>query len=278
VTALPDPECRTIINAYKNKKAKNYSPSSWLAKDPMYRRSGSSFDLKSIREYQSFDDPRAIDWKLFARSGKAFVKEFYDEGSEGAAFLLDASASMKSHSYSHAFISSLAYILLGLGTALDVWAFSGGRLGTRLCLRGMASHAGFAKAVQEMVYGGKTDVNRAFAMLRAQCKLKRIFVFSDFHEQDFMPLLPRSGKLFLVRFYRPFAELAKDSSEVEVTDPESGKAIVLPWDKKTRNELDTREAEKAFALSGKQGLYYFVMGEGQKRLPFYWKIMDSFYE
>jgi uncharacterized protein (DUF58 family) len=60
----------------------------------MFRRSGSSFDLKSIREYQGSDDPRRIDWRLAARSGRLYVKEYFEEEREGAVILVDLSASM----------------------------------------------------------------------------------------------------------------------------------------------------------------------------------------
>ncbi|HPG86780.1 MAG TPA: DUF58 domain-containing protein, partial [Spirochaetales bacterium] len=91
---LVDPECAAIAAAFSRRDLRARLPESIAAKDPMYRRSGSSYDLKSIREYQPFDDPRAIDWKLYGRSDRAFVKEFYDEADDEVAFLVDSSASL----------------------------------------------------------------------------------------------------------------------------------------------------------------------------------------
>lgn len=275
---LVDPECKSIINLYRHRGIKRRNPSAWLAKDPMYHRSGSSFDLKSIREYQPSDDPRAIDWKLLARSGRTFVKEFYDEGNEGVAFLIDASASMNGFGSGKIFISSLAYILLGLGISIDIWAFSSGRLGSRLHLRGLGSHAGFAKALEDTGFSGRTQTNKAYRMLRAQCRLKRIFIFSDFHEQDFRPMVPRSGKLFMVRFYKPFSELAGNTSELEVIDPESKETVTLSWDRGYRNKLEAMEEARQEKLALSPGLFYMPIQESHRRTDFYYKTLDALYD
>jgi len=124
--AFIDPECAAIAAAFARRDLRARLPDSIAAKDPMYRRSGASYDLKSIREYQSFDDPRAIDWRLYGRSDRAFVKEFYDEADDEVAFLVDSSASMACAPVDEylAFIGSLAYILLALGLGVRLWTYS----------------------------------------------------------------------------------------------------------------------------------------------------------
>ena len=55
---------------------------------------GSSMDFAEHRAYMPGDDIRRIDWKLFARSDRHFVKEFEADTNTNFTVLLDTSASM----------------------------------------------------------------------------------------------------------------------------------------------------------------------------------------
>lgn len=273
-----DPECRSIVAAFRRRNVRSAAPQTAAARAPMYRRSGSSFDLKCIREYQSFDDPRAIDWKLLARSDRAYVREFYDEASEGVAFLIDASASRQGDRDQPAFVSSLAYMLLCLGLSVTAWAYADGLSGPRLSMRGAASHHNLSRALDSLAPEGPTDTAKAYRQLRAQSPLRRVFVFSDFHEPGLKLAAPPSGSLFLVRFRIGFETLARDAGELEVIDPESAATIVVPWDRHGRNEWKLAEEarERALASMGPRSSYY-RLDRGADRQPAYWSILDRLY-
>ncbi|HHN46491.1 MAG TPA: DUF58 domain-containing protein [Planctomycetes bacterium] len=55
---------------------------------------GFSVEFSEHRAYVPGDDPRRIDWKVYARTRKLFLKEFRAETNLDAYFLLDSSASM----------------------------------------------------------------------------------------------------------------------------------------------------------------------------------------
>src|SRR5437868_1281355 len=55
---------------------------------------GSSMDFAEHRAYMPGDDIRRIDWKLFARSDRHFIKEFEADTNTNFTVLLDTSASM----------------------------------------------------------------------------------------------------------------------------------------------------------------------------------------
>jgi uncharacterized protein (DUF58 family) len=55
---------------------------------------GYSVEFAEHREYKPGDDPRYVDWKLFARTGKHYVKQFEDETNLVAYLALDVSESM----------------------------------------------------------------------------------------------------------------------------------------------------------------------------------------
>ncbi len=58
------------------------------------RTRGIAPEFAEYRPYRQGDDPRRIDWKLLARSDKAFIRLAPDHATLGTTFIVDASASM----------------------------------------------------------------------------------------------------------------------------------------------------------------------------------------
>jgi uncharacterized protein (DUF58 family) len=58
------------------------------------RNKGSGIEFAQYRAYEPGDEPRRIDWKLFARSDRFFVREAEEESPIAVWVLIDASASM----------------------------------------------------------------------------------------------------------------------------------------------------------------------------------------
>ena len=73
------------------------------------KRSGMGTEFEQYRHYEPGDDPKRIDWKLFARTDKHLVKESSAESNRQIRFLLDLSGSMN---YSEKEISRLEYAKL----------------------------------------------------------------------------------------------------------------------------------------------------------------------
>jgi uncharacterized protein (DUF58 family) len=55
---------------------------------------GFSVEFSEHRQYVPGDDPRRIDWKVYGRTRKLFIKEYRAETNLDAYFLIDSSASM----------------------------------------------------------------------------------------------------------------------------------------------------------------------------------------
>lgn len=58
------------------------------------RNKGSGIEFAQYRAYEPGDEPRRIDWKLFARSDRFFVREAEEESPVAVWIVIDASASM----------------------------------------------------------------------------------------------------------------------------------------------------------------------------------------
>jgi uncharacterized protein (DUF58 family) len=78
---------------------------------------GEGMEFSQYRSYQAGDDLRRLDWKMFARSDRYYIRESEIETSISVRFLIDASASMN-HSdgdftkieYARYLAASLAYL------------------------------------------------------------------------------------------------------------------------------------------------------------------------
>jgi uncharacterized protein (DUF58 family) len=56
---------------------------------------GFNIEFASYREYTPGDDLRRLDWRLFARSDRHYIKQYEEESNVRVTFVVDASASMK---------------------------------------------------------------------------------------------------------------------------------------------------------------------------------------
>lgn len=93
-----------------------------LHRSPMLGRSS---EFASYRSYIQGDDLRHVDWKVWARTDKLFIKEFDDETNLRAHFIVDSTASMgfgapEKLAYARVAAASLGYLLLRQGDAVGL--------------------------------------------------------------------------------------------------------------------------------------------------------------
>lgn len=91
---------------------------------------GSSVEFAEHKEYSPGDELRHIDWRLFAKSDKLYIKRFEHETNLRATLLLDASGSMgygdgpmTKLDYARTVCASLAYLLLEQRDAVGLRTF-----------------------------------------------------------------------------------------------------------------------------------------------------------
>lgn len=91
---------------------------------------GFSVEFSEYRAYVQGDDPRAIDWKVLARSDRTFIKKFEDETNLRCQLVVDHSHSMKFGSgplnkadYAATLAATLALFLMQQGDAVGVTTF-----------------------------------------------------------------------------------------------------------------------------------------------------------
>ncbi len=101
------------------------------------KRSGIGTEFEQYRHYEPGDDPKRIDWKLFARTQKHLVRESATESNLNIRFVLDLSGSMnyleKSVSrlhYCKILLASLAYLGYRQSDKMSLYTLQNGDLQT----------------------------------------------------------------------------------------------------------------------------------------------------
>lgn len=91
---------------------------------------GTGMEFSQYRSYQPGDDLRSLDWKMFARSDRYYIRESEIETSISLRLLIDASASMNHNDgdftkidYARYTAASLAYLANLQGDAIGLYVF-----------------------------------------------------------------------------------------------------------------------------------------------------------
>ncbi len=92
---------------------------------------GFSVEFTEYRQYTPGDDTRYLDWRLYARSDRYYLKKFEDETNLRCHLLVDQSRSMTYASlaysksdYAHTLAATLAWFLSGQGDAVGLFTFA----------------------------------------------------------------------------------------------------------------------------------------------------------
>jgi len=100
---------------------------------------GFSVEYSDHRHYRPGDELRFLDWKMFGRSDKLYIKQFQQETNVTVYILLDSSNSMtfaghgpvRKIDYGSFLAAALAYMMLGQGDSVSLVLF-GQRIRTRI--------------------------------------------------------------------------------------------------------------------------------------------------
>jgi Uncharacterized conserved protein (some members contain a von Willebrand factor type A (vWA) domain) len=200
---------------------------------------GFSQEFVEYRAYGEGDDPRYIDWNVFARTGKTYIKRFLGETNSHLMLMLDASASMGFGSRGltklqagKILAASLAYMASRQHDAVGVMIFAD----EILEYRPPASRAGSLQGVIHTLDKAEAQKGTALdkPMTRFQEHIKRrglVAVISDFYcdteelLENVRPLAMQGQDVILLHLLDP-AELEPDIKQSTLyEDMETGHAI-----------------------------------------------------
>ncbi|TDE18152.1 DUF58 domain-containing protein [Dyadobacter psychrotolerans] len=121
------------------------------------KRSGLGTEFEQYRHYQPGDDPKRIDWKLFARTDKHLVRESSTESDKQVRFVLDLSGSMNYAekgisrlTYAQILLASLAYLCYIQNDQMSLYTLQNGSIQT---LTGTGSSSSGKQSFQKILVG-----------------------------------------------------------------------------------------------------------------------------
>ncbi len=147
---------------------------------------GSSSEFAEHKEYSSGDELRTIDWKLYGRTDRYFVKQFHEETNLAAWMIVDLSASMNfggpltKYDYAAVLAGSLTYLLAGQVDAAGLSLARADKPALFPARTGPVHMAHLIDALQEGVPQGEADLARATDMVGEKMRRRGlVYLLSD---------------------------------------------------------------------------------------------------
>ncbi len=196
---------------------------------------GHSREFKDYRRYTANDDFRAIDWRLYARLEKLFVRLYEDVQELHVHIVVDTSASMArpfgdKRRQALRFAVALAYLGLSGQHRVSLYSMNDTTRQDLAPLRGQGNVEKVISAVTRWNFEGFTDLEKSFTEFRpSRQRFGAIFVISDFFGRDVgtaVEAVNRAagwpGEVHFVQIVHPW-EISPDlDGEVELADVETG--------------------------------------------------------
>ena len=195
------------------------------------KRRGESVEFADYRNYVVGDDLRFLDWNIYGRLERLFLKLFLEEEDLHVNLLLDTSASMNwgkpsKNRYARQIAASLAYIGLASNDRVSMYAFADGLTSELTGLRGKRSIAKVLDFLVRMEDGGISDMGRTcrqFALRHPQPGI--LVLLSDFldkggYEQGLRMVLGRKFDVYCVQVLSPEEIEPTLTGELRLTDVE----------------------------------------------------------
>ncbi len=239
---------------------------------------GYGVDFADLREYQSEDDIRYIDWNVTARMSTPYIRQYVEDREITAWFLLDLSPSVdfgtvQSHTLKRMvltdFVATLARLLTRHGNRVGA-LFYGSRVERMIPARGGRTHV--LRLVNDLLKQPrlpKASFTDLTPLLEAGLNfIKRrslVFILSDFISapgwERPLGLLNRRHEVLAVRLWDPREVELPDIGPVVMQDSETGEQLYVDthdgrFRQRFQEAAHRREAEltEAFNRSGVDAL------------------------
>lgn len=220
-------------------------------------KKGASIEFQDFREYSPGDDPRTVDWSVYARHGELFIKLFRQEEELDLWVLLDASGSMdfgEPDKFDHArrIAAALAYIGMANMDSASVVPFTTELGAGQTRLRGRGRVFGLLDALVKYQAGGETDLVAAVRAFVARVRRPGLVVLiSDFYGLDRV-----RQAVDQLRFFKHQIHIIQVASPWELDPPIRGELKLVDTESSRSEELTItdsmlRRYKRAFGELGK---------------------------
>jgi uncharacterized protein (DUF58 family) len=236
-------------------------------------RRGSSVEFADYRNYTPGDDLRRLDWNIYARLDRPFIKLFEEEEDLSVTILIDGSRSMDwgqndLHKFNYALrlAGGLGAVALHNGDQLSVALLRDGRVAAEQGpTRGGAALGQFFAFLERLQADGQTDLNRAIQQFTVKPRRAGLVILiSDLlseagYEIGLRELLGRGHQTALIHLLAP-DELDPDlAGDLQLVDMETGQEQDISLDGGLRSLYRERAQAWIHAIQTdcrKQGIRY----------------------
>ena len=151
---------------------------------------GSSIEFKEHRPYVPGDETRSIDWKLFGKTDRLYIRQYEDETNLRCTIAIDQSGSMRyagsrcngisKHEFAVRLAACLAYMLVNQQDAVGLATFDS-KIRTYIPPRSRPNHLQtLFEAMSVSKPGNETDLSIVLQSLLNHCKRRGlVFLISD---------------------------------------------------------------------------------------------------
>ncbi len=213
---------------------------------------GFSAEFSEYRPYTEGDDLRRLDWKLFARSDRYYIKQFEDETNRRCYLVLDQSRSMGYGSleyskieYAKTLCATLAYYLTLQRDSVGLMTFDEG-IGEFVSARQRTGHfRQLLVALSRPIQGTGTDLGQPLQQIAALVRRRGLIVLVsdmlasiDTLRTNLAYLRSRGHEVLILRTLDPAEVELQLASPSMVVDLETGKEIYLDPDAARKSYRD----------------------------------------
>jgi uncharacterized protein (DUF58 family) len=242
---------------------------------------GFSQEFAEYRAYTQGDDLRHVDWNVFARTDRCYLKRYRGETNSQLLVLLDASASMAygSHEvnkldYARFVAASLVYMANGQRDAAGLIIFDDDVINYVAPSTRQGQLFRLLHAIEKAEPGKRTDYTKPFIHFQNFLLHRRgiVVVLSDFYEKPdtiiktIEPLRYHGNEVILFHMLDPQEIKPKFKDPVLLVDMENNTEALEVSPEYARNEYRRRLDSHIETLSSKArgaGLDYFLMDTGR---------------
>lgn len=149
---------------------------------------GSSVEFSDFREYIPGDDIRRIDWNVYGRLDKLFIKQFMEEKEAFYHIFVDSSASMnfgekKKSDMALKLAAVFVWLVQKQLDRVEILTLSDGRLDRTSPITGRSSFARMLDELEKVSFSGTTGINEAISRAKINGRGVTIII-SDFLDPD----------------------------------------------------------------------------------------------
>jgi len=242
-------------------------------------QSGEGFEFLDFRKYHLGDDLRYVDWSVYGRLDKLFIKLFHAEKGQTAHILLDISRSMDKGRPSKditakKIAAALSYICLANLDKTGLMAFNNQIVKIKPPTRGKKQYLEVLKFFQSLQPSDQTDFSSSLKAYAATCKNPGIaIVISDFfdpqgYEDGLKALAYRDFDINLIQVMDHEEIYWSKTGNLLLNECETGEKKVTFVDKKLLELYQNKINEFIAGIKsycGHYGMDYFLC---DTRIPF----------